>query len=161
MFFRAKRRLILNPILYLLLHGPAMDNFQKIRISSSIPAHKTICILCGGSTRNSDSVVTVWQNEVSVFPNTRYTSGPICSGCCAKPFRKILFQNVHQSKLPMALNSWSIVMSRLLGLENPFKNGPEFITPVLRKTEDLIIDSDDDFEEMMLQIDDQLWNKLN
>jgi hypothetical protein len=47
-------------------------------------------------------------------------------------------------------------MSRLLGLENPFKNGPEFITPVLRKTEDLIIDSDDDFEEMMLQIDDQL-----
>ena len=136
--FRAKRRLIMNKQLYHLLHGPAMDNFQKIRIPSSIPAHKTLCVFCAKNYKTDDNFpVAVWQEAVTVFPDRRFPGGPVCRACQSVPFRRIPLtdsgiQRLSSFGVPYTLNSWAVVMSGILGIPNPFKNNGTAITPVSR-----------------------------
>ena len=137
--FRAKRRLIMNKQLFHLLHGPAMDTFQKIRIPSSIPAHKTFCVFCADDCKLKDDefLVAVWQEAITVFPDKRFPGGPVCRSCQSVPFRKIPLTNsgiqrVTAFGVPWTINSWTIVMSGILKIANPFKNFGAFITPVSR-----------------------------
>ena len=76
---------------------------------------------------------------------------PACPNCVQKPLRKILFVDQLQSGL--AMNSWSAVMSGILGTPSPFKNPLQFVTPILKMPSHDDFDSDDDLEEMMLAMD--------
>jgi len=51
------------------------------------------------------------------------------------------------------MNSWSAVMSGIIGMPSPFKNPLQFVTPVLKMPRNDDFDSDDDLEEMMLAMD--------